>query len=352
MINASLFLPVSLPNVSALLVFLLFCLLLLLMASAQHSAWPTGHRWCPLGHGGLFPVPTCPSSAFPSSFLFSHVFVHLQDGPFNLGSDIFKADLVFLPSISCWLPRGTPSPVIYDSIYHVACSTAVSQGQTCQLFTAVMVSFLGHTHSHRPLLVTDSDKHHQSIPAEETGPVTLESGLVSPPKLQNSHLWPDTAIWGDMGRGCPRSGWLCQHQLAWEKGKVGGNWLVLFFSHYLLKKFFLIRQKGCTLVHVAETLVGRCEGSPWKGSGNRKGGRRGVGGTRSWMRKALMGSSLAHSVSQVSFPPCWPPPWATSHLGGPDGHQQGSYTLSFQHTWQGRAPEERTGLPQAVVPEQ
>ena len=35
--------------------------------------------------------------------------------------------------------------------------------------------------------MTDSDKHHQSIPAEETGPVTLESGLVSPRKLQNSH---------------------------------------------------------------------------------------------------------------------------------------------------------------------
>ena len=92
--------------------------------------------------------------------------------------------------------------MIYDSIYPVACSTAVSQGQICQLFTPVMVSFLGHTHSHRPLLETDSDKHHQNIPAKETDPVTLESGLVSPCKLQNSHLWPDTAVWGDVGGGC------------------------------------------------------------------------------------------------------------------------------------------------------
>lgn len=104
-INASLFLPVSLPRVSALLVFLLFCLLLLLMAISVPStvlcAWHTGHKWCPLGHGGLFPVPTWPCSAFPSSFLFSRVFICLQDGPYNLGSDIFKAGLVFLPSISC-----------------------------------------------------------------------------------------------------------------------------------------------------------------------------------------------------------------------------------------------------------
>lgn len=171
--------------------------------------------------------------------------------------------------------------MIYDSIYQVACSTAVSQGQICQLFTPVMVTFLGHTHSHRPLLVTDSDKHHQNIPAKETDPVTPESGLVSPLKLQNSHLWPDTAVWGYMGGGCPRGGWLCQHQLAWEKGKVGGNWLVSFFSHYLFLKKICIRQKGYALVHVAETLVGRNEGSPWKGSGDRKGGRGGVGGTRS-----------------------------------------------------------------------
>ena len=158
--------------------------------------------------------------------------------------------------------------MIYDSIYPVACSTAVSQGQICQLFTPVMVSFLGHTHSHRPLLETDSDKHHQNIPAKETDPVTLESGLVSPRKLQNSHLWPDTAVWGGRGWGMPRGGCLCQHQLAWENGKVGGHWLILFFSQYLLKKIFFIRRKGYALVHVAETLVGRYKGSPWKGSGN------------------------------------------------------------------------------------
>ena len=113
--------------------------------------------------------------------------------------------------------------MIYDSIYQVASSTAMSQGQICKLFTPVMVSFLGHTHSHRPLLATDSDKHHQNIPAKETDPVTLESGLVYPRKLQNSHLWPDTAVWGDVGGGCQGVGGSVSTSLPGKTGRLGAT---------------------------------------------------------------------------------------------------------------------------------
>lgn len=97
---ASFFLPVPLPNLSGLLVFLLFCpswvykaedvLPLLAISVPATVPGPQGTDGSPLGHVCLSPDTTCPSSAFPSCFLSCSVRIRLLDVHYNLGDNVFK----------------------------------------------------------------------------------------------------------------------------------------------------------------------------------------------------------------------------------------------------------------------